>query len=510
MSRRLRITAVAALVTIVALGAAAQWRAMSHARASAASIAVVPFLNIAGDSSDEYLADGMADGLATALGKITGAHVVSRSSSYRYKGRRDADAREIGSALAARYVLQGSVRRVAGRLRLSAQLTDARDGKELWSEAYDRPTADAFAVQDEITRIIADTLRSRIGDVAATATRSLASGTSSSGTTNPDAYDLYLRGRFLLQRRGAGVRQATEKFQQAIASDSNFARAYGALAFSVELVAYFEPVNTDSIGRIAILAAHRALVLDSSLAEPHTALALTHWHKYQWRLAEVEHRKAIALDPNDPDGHIQYGRFLHYTGRLKEAQSEFERARQLDPYSAVASGWVGHLLDLRGHTTQGLLELRRALELDSTSPPMLAMTVQALQQAGRIDQAKRIAHALAERVPQWRLGAIALLARLGEQGPAREAIRDIESGHPPFGAWLTSHGAFLYLAIGDSARALDALERATDEGLHWPTNSGLVERQYDILRSNPRFARLVQRLGLDVALFTSATGGRTQ
>lgn len=469
-----------------------------------ATVAVVPFLNLSGDSTEEYLADGMADGLATALGKVPGVRVVSRTLSYQYKGKRFLDARDIGSVLSVNHVVQGTLRRVGGRLRVSAQLTSATDNGELWAESYDTVATDAFAVQDEMTRRIASALGARLTGGDGRDTTRVVPAAVSGGTTNPDAYDLYLRGRFLLQRRGRGVRQAAEKFEQSIAKDSTFARAHASLALALELLPYFESVNADSLGRRAIPAARRALAADSTLAEAHTALAMAYQHQYQWRLAEEWYRRAIAAEPPEADAHIQYGRFLFYTRTVREALPQFQRARGLDPNSAVASGWVGHLLDLSGRHEEAMVELRRALEIDSTSAPSLYMMAEAHLYAGRREEARVYAERILRAVPQWRVPVATLLALLGDRERALATLRETES------LPVTFYAAGIHAGLGDSTGLFEALERATARGEIWPTYSSLSERWFDFVRRSARFARIVRSVGLEERIFTSPTGGRPQ
>src|SRR6185369_13137499 len=244
------------LIGAVSALATRQW----VAGAQPVSMAVIPFLNLSGDTADDYLADGIADGLATAVGKVGGVHVVSRSLAYQFRGRRGIDPRDVGRRLAASEVVQGSVRHVGQRILVSAQLTSAADNRETWSETYDRPASDLIALQEEITRAIVDTLRRRFGSVNVATLKN-----ASSGTSNHAAYDLYMRGRFLLQRRGPGVRQSIDKFEQAITLDSNYARAHAALAFALELLPYFEDLNVDSLTKRAMMAATRARALDSTI-----------------------------------------------------------------------------------------------------------------------------------------------------------------------------------------------------------------------------------------------------
>jgi serine/threonine-protein kinase len=495
--RQPRTMAVAVAVAFGALALVLARLGVPGATDRTRTVAVVPFLNLSGDSTDEYLADGVADGLATALGKLSDVRIVSRSLAYRYKGRRDLDPRQIGESLSADHVLQGTVRRVGQRLRLSAVLTDVADNRELWSERYDRGATDAVVVQDEITRAIASALGHR-----------LASGSSGSparltatASVDPQAYDLYLRGRFLLLRRGPGVRQAIEKLEQAITLDSAFAPAHAALALSLQLLPYFEPVNVHELEARTFAAVRRALALDSGNADAHTALALVHQHRYDWPKAEAAYRRAVANAADDADVHIQYGRFLFYVGRFEEAQAQFERAREVDPYSAVASAWVGHLLVLSGAPADGWREIQRALEIDSLNPPTLHMGVEALLELGRRGEARELADRMLRRVPTWRSSASWLLAQVGDTSAAREMLRDARSGRLSVAggsfAPITAH-----LALGDTGGALDVLERATARREPWPTFYGLAEHAYDPLRGSARFDSIVRRVGLDPGAFT--------
>lgn len=396
------------------------------------------------------------------------------------------------------------MRRIPVGLRVSAQLISTADNSETWAESYDRAVSDALTFQDSITGAIASALRRQFSsDVAATA----ALASASRATADPQAYDLYLRGKFLLQRRGIGVRQAVENFEQAIVRDSAFARAHAALALALELLPYFEPISATSVRERAVASAERALRRDSTLAEAHTALAMAYQHAYQWDLARDAYRRAVAIDSSGADAHIQYGRFLFYTGRFGDAQGEFERARSLDPYSAVASGWVGYLLALSGRHAAGIAELKRALEIDSTSPPLLGISSVAFVAAGQREDAKVLAERLWRTVPQWRHVAAANLAEMGERERAQALIRDSTS---ELSVVPHTRRAVLYLALGDTGRALDALERATDAAEIWPTYYSLSEPRFDRLRRSERFAAIVRRAGLDAGVFTSPNGGRLQ
>jgi len=495
--------AIVALGSVVAVAAIVAFWPASLLSDRPSALAIVPFLNLGGDTAQEYLADGMADGLATALGKVDGIKVVSRSLGYRYKGQRAIDARAVGQALSVDHVLHGAVRRVGDRIRVSAQLTSARDNAEVWSDSYDRSATDLYAVQDEITRRIASALGGRLGNTARDAT-----STTIAGSTNPEAHDLYLRGRFLLQRRGAGVRQAAEKFEQAIAKDSNFALAHASLALALELLPYFESVNARELAPRATRAAERALSLDSTIAEAHTALAMAHQHRYDWRRAEASYRRAIALDPDEVDAHIQYGRFLVYTGQVARSEAVFRRARELDPNSAVASGWLGSVMFRRGRRNEGLAEMRRAVELDSTNPPSLTFLARALRMAGRPEEARLVAERIWRNVPAWRHVAANIFITLGDTVRGAAVWRTLEAQratHPHANLYLIMK----YSAMGDSTRMFQALEHATANGEIWPTYYPADSENFDFARGSARFAAIIRSVGLDARVFATSTYGRS-
>jgi serine/threonine-protein kinase len=352
------------------------------------SIAVLPFDNAAGDTSQQYLADGIADGLTTSLGKVGGLRIVSRALSHRYAGERNLDMRSVSAALRTEYLVRGRLLRISGRLLVSAELTDTRDSSELWAATYEPNATNALTIPDAMARAIASATGSNGGN-----SRSVGRAAASTGTTNPDAYDLYLRGRYLLQRRGPHVQQAVEKFEEAIAKDSNFAPAHAGLSAALELLPYFAEVAESAVQQGAISAARRALAIDGTLAEAHTSLALAHGHAYEWQLAEDEHRRAIAVDSMDAAAHMQYGRFLHDVGRLTEARREFVRARELDPYFAVASGWLAHELWLAGRTQEALVEIRRAMELDSSIAPVRTFAMEIYHTLGNRAEVTNLVHA---------------------------------------------------------------------------------------------------------------------
>jgi serine/threonine-protein kinase len=500
-----RTAGVAAALAIVAIGAivALMLRHSTGPAAGPKSLAVLPFANIGGDSAQEYLAEGMSDELTTALGKVNGVQVAARTMAHRYRNLRDVDARDAGRTLGVAYILQGSVRSAGNTLRVSAQLADAGDGHEIWADTYDRSSKDVFAVQDEITRAIMGALQQRL---TPRASQSVAQ--SAQGTSNSEAYDMYLRGRYLLQRRGPGVVQSIDRFQRAIELDSTFGRAYAALSEALELTPYFASVPAPAVRDRARKVARHALALDSSLVDAHVALGLAHLHAWEWPQAGEEFRRAIAIDSSDATARVQYARFLLYTSKFRDAQTQLERAKTLDPNSALVYAWLGQALLLGGRREAAMTEFSRALEIDSTNAPALQMSSLAYAAAGNKTEARRLAEGL-RGTSQCFLAVVAYVTgATGDRSGALKMAKPLEAKRPrPWCSEFTIGNA--YLGIGDTAKALDALERATAAGEIWVSFNPLASPLYDPVRGSPRFAALVRRTGLDERTLTSPQGGRT-
>ena len=491
----LGIVAVVAVIVIMS-------RRSEAAAPGPKSLAVLPFANIGGDSAQEYLAEGMSEELTTALGKVPGVQVAARTMANRYRGRRDVDAREAGRTLGVAYVLQGSVRSAGNRLRVSAQLANVNDGREIWADTYDRASTDVFAVQDEITRSIMDALERRL-----TTRTSQAVTQSAQGTTNAEAYDLYLRGRYLLQRRGVGIVQSIERFQRATELDPAFGRAYAGLSEALAYTPYFgnapSPAIRDRVTRLA----RRALALDSSLAEAHVALGLVHMSAWEWDRAGDELRRAIAIDPNDVSARTQYARLLLYTLKFGDAVAELERARSLDPSSAVVASWLAEGYWLVGRRAEAMVGFTRALEIDSTSANALQMSSLAYAEAGQKAEARRLADRMLGMSQGFLAIASYVIGASGDRTAALKMAHDLEAKQSrPWSGEFTIANA--YLGVGDTARALHALERSTAAGELWPIFHPLSAAMYDPLRGSPRFAALVRRVGLDERTLTSPKGGR--
>ena len=461
------------------------------------SVAVLPFENIGGDTAQEYFADGMTDELATALGRLPGLRVAARSAAYRYKGR-DIDVRQVGAELGVRYLLSGSVRRTGQQLRLSAQLTGSADAVEIWSDSYTRPADDVLALQDSLTSAITSALADLLGPPGTvspiTATRR--------GTENNEAYDLYLKGNYYLNRRRTGLEGAARSFEAAIKVDPNFGRAYAGLATTQALLSYFGSTRmADRVERVTSNA-QRALQIDSTLAEAHVALGIFYGAINQFDRSESELRHAIALEPGNAAAHFQLGRTLMYYGRLAEATDALERAKSLEPYQATIACWLGLALARSATIDRANAESDRGWELDSLAAVVQNFTAITAVETGRIDLARRIA----AWVPKnnfysgtfaWVLGAADSLEY------ARSVIREIDARGGM--GWLDQVNlSMAALALGDTARALAALEAGLERQEPIASWGPLWLRMYDPVRSTTRFRALLRRIGLDEATLLAA------
>jgi adenylate cyclase len=398
----------------------------------------------------------------------------------------------IGRELGAQYLLLGSVRRDASTVRVNAELVRARDHARLWAHQYDRQLSGLLTLQDEIAGEITDAIESSLG------TR--LQGPSVTPLAPPpasEAYDLYLRGQFFLNKRtDTDLRMAASYFERAVQRDSGFARAWAALADAEVLGAVYTIGPPQALVARARAAALKALALDPSLAEAHAALALiVQNHDWAWETAEREFRQAIALNPNYATAHHWYAEHLMWRGRFDEALRESERARQLDPLSLIIAADNGAILYYARRYDQAIGRLRSVRSVDPTlSRAYLLIAVYA--DDGKLDQA------LAEE-QRWRpliaapvhWSALAYIyGRAGRAAEARHAIQELlrTSEREPVQARVF---AWSYAGVEDTAQTLAWLEKAYAE--HSGELVALkVSPAYDFLRENPRFRRMLERVGL--------------
>jgi serine/threonine-protein kinase len=498
------IAAGAATVLTIAVVAYAVFRmsAATGDAASARTLAVLPFANVGGDSAQEYFADGLTDELSTALGKVPGIQIAARSSAYRYKGRRDLDARTVGRVLGAAYVVQGTVRREGDSIRVATFVTRSADNKEVWQDSYNGDARNVFALEDKMIKAVTTALGPRLGlrTASSAAVSPVRAKGGNQGTSNAEAHDAYMRARFFVLSRRS-VSEAANLFQQAIDKDSDFARAYAGLAEALEYLPYYNGASASDLRPRVEAAANRALALDSTQAEAHVALGMMHSHAWEWDVAGDEFRHALALDPADASAHTQYARYLLSVGRPQDALSELRTAQTLDPVSAVAPAWMISANLALGRLDDAIAQSKATFEIDSTLPPALDLSALAYAAAKRYDEAVRWERHFRASAPPFSANLAFVYGQAGMRDSALQMAREME-GRPRTGSSEIVI-AFAYLGIKDTARALDGLERATAHHGIWPSYAPLCDRRFDMLRSNPRFAALVRRVHLDEQKFTS-------
>jgi len=483
-----------ALALLLLVGALLWSRDRGQAtRSDRVMLAVMPFQNLTGDDSQEYFSDGLTEEMITQLGNRYPARlgVIARASVMHFKQTRKPPER-IGRELGVQYLLLGSVRRDASTVRVTAQLIRTRDHAQLWAHQYDRELSGLLTLQDEIAREITDAIESSLGGHAP-ASRVAAMGPPPA----PDAYDLYLRGQFFLNKRtDADLRAAAGYFAQATRSDSSFARAWAALAAADVLGAVYSTRPPQDLVARARAAALKALVLNPSLPEAHAALALiVQNHDWDWQGAEREFRRAIDLNPNYATAHHWYAEHLMWRGRFDEALQESEQARRLDPLSLIIAADNGAILYFARRYDRAIDRLRSVRAVD----PMMSRTqllVAVYTEDGKFDQALAEEERWRPIVPaavHWATLAY-VYGRAGKIGEARHSIEELvrASEQDPVQARVF---AWSYAGVRDTAQTVAWLEKAYAE--HSAEMVSLkVNPGYDFLRGDPRFQRLLDRVGL--------------
>jgi len=452
------------------------------------TVAVLPFGNIAGDSAIAYVADGLADEVASSLARVPGITIKSRVGALAYRGHLAPDVKEAGARLRADYLMTAVIRQDRGQWILSADFERAADGRSLWD--------DRFVVSPNEQALTADTIAARL---AAALRRQFprAIGLAEARpldrhTPNSEAHRLYLLGLGRLIRRQRTVDEAVTLFRQAIAQDTLYADAYSGLAMSLALMPWFHGVPPTQVHDSVIAAATRALTLDSTLALPHVALGRTYWNLYDWGRAKSEFETAIRLDPANVEARVQYSWLLRNTARYADALTQLRVAKNQDPASALVLSHIAYAYYLAGRMDSALKEIGRAFATDSTNLTTLSMGASIYLKADSLKQAHAIAVRL--RMPY-------VLAKTGDLDATREELRKLTAQPRP---GQEGRLAEIYLGLGDTARALSALERATDAKELWAVSLGPGAEYYDAIRHSARFRAMLVRVGLGdyVSAFT--------
>jgi len=432
----------------------------------------------------------MTETLISSLSQVPNLSVKARSSVFRYKGK-DTDAKTIGKELNVQAILNGRLVERGDQLTLSLELIDAQTENVIWSEQYNRKQADLVSLQSAIARDVSTKLKSKLSgaDVAKV---------EKNYTTDPEAYQLYLKGRFFWNKRtGESLKQAAELYQQAIEKDPNYALAYSGLAETYVLFSSYDVAPADDSMPQAKAAALRALEIDDSLAEAHTALGF-YLSNYEWdRVAsEKEYRRAIELKPNYATAHHWLGADLSNVKRIEESLAELRRAEELDPLSAIISTNLADMLVLARRYDEAIVQYKRTLVRD----PNFAYAHVAL---GRAYGAKGMyAEAIAETRKYVELnndsggeGNLGLwLARSGKRAEAVKFLGELKQQSTR--KYVQNYDlALIYLGLGDKAEALNWLEKHMLARAE-TANTYAVAPELDGLRSEPRFKEMLKRMNL--------------
>src|SRR6266705_641033 len=489
-----KIVALTIVLAVVATGllifqfVRARSTSPSAATISNKSIAVLPFDNLSGDPQNAYFSEGVQDEILTRLAKIAELKVISRTSTQRFKSV-PSDLRQIAQQLGVANILEGSVQKANDQVRVNVQLINALTDAHLWADTYDRKLNDIFAVESDIAKTIAETLQARL-------TGSEKSSIAKTPTVNPEAYELYLKGRFFWNKRtGDDLRKSIEYLKQAIAKDPGYALAYAALADSYGLLRFYGGASPNESIVPATAAAKKALELDDSLAEAHASLGLIATEELEIHRGVSELERAVQLNPNYATAHhwlslaltalgqsdrsiTELKRALEldplsmvinadlsigylYARRYDEAEAQARKTLEIDPRSFLAHYYLGMALQLKGRLKEAIPEFQKAVELNH-DPYSMSMLVQGYARNGQTDEARK------------------LLARLNEMAKSTQV--------PEYAF------ALAYTSLGEKDRAIEALEHGFAGG----NKSYLFllpgDPLLDDLRGDPRFEALVKKI----------------
>jgi serine/threonine-protein kinase len=460
----------------------------SEAEPAKKSIAVVPLTNMSADPENEYFSDGMTEEIINALAKVPGVQVASRTSSFVFKGK-ELDVRQIGQRLGVNSVLEGSVRKVGDRIRITAQLIDVANGYQIWSETYDRQLEDVFAIQDEISRAIVDALKVQlVGE-----TESLVKP-----TTSLEAYNLYLKGRFLYNKFTEGdLRKGIEFFEQALSQDPAYARAYAGIADCWCTLAddWVMPHEAYPRGKTA---AGKALELDPSLAEAITSIGkVLCWFEWDFAAAEKELRHAVSLNANYAEAHFVFGTVLPAVGKLDEAIDAMKNALVLDPLAAHFSRWLGRFLLYSKDYEAAIAQSHKTFEIDDNYFQSYLDIGSAVLAQGQAEEALKWfqrGQSLSSAVRSYDAHIVRALAAMLELDEGRAIMERLEEE----ALERYVRGEILamgYGALGEFDSAFAWLERALEA-----RSAGLIyvhlDPGYEPLWSEPRFGDFKARIGV--------------
>ncbi len=489
VSRNWRFALVGLGIALIAAGFGIYLR--SSRGQTIRSLAVLPFINENSDPKMEYLSDGITESTINALSQLPQLRVMARGTVFTYKGKQ-VDPRKVGRDLNVDAVVTGSINRQADMLVIHADLVKVSDGTQLWGEQYNRKLSDILAVQSDISKEISGQLRLKLtGEQDNRLTKHY--------TENPEAYQLYLQGRYYWNKRSPdGMKKSVEYFQQATEKDPNYALAYTGLSDGYATLAFYNFVPPQEAYRKAKETALKAIELDDTLAEAHTSLAsIKEDVDWDWQGAEKEYKRAIELNPNYATAHHWYSIYLSKCGRWEEAISQIKKAQELDPFSLVINNNVAGRLLEAGRDDEGMEQCRKTIELDPNY----------WQGHDFLGNAYRNKKMYEKAIPEYqksldltgdRKGYLAkvgfVYAAWGKRDDAEKTLNELmqlsKKEYVP-----GTEIAAIYAGLGEKDQAFRWLETAYQshgrEILYIKS-----DRKFDNLRSDPRYADLLHRIGL--------------
>ena len=452
------------------------------------SIAVLPFLDLSELKDQEYFSDGLSEELIGLLTRVPELRVPARTSCFYFKGKQVTIA-DIAQALHVAHVLEGSVRKAGNTVRITAQLVQVDNGYHLWSQTYDRTLDDIFKVQDEIAGAVVRSLQATLLDTPLPARAALPS---------PEAYQLYLRGRFHWNRRSAeDFRKGIRFFQQAIAVDPDYALAFTGLADCYSLLPIYDrkTIATETMPQ-AKAAVLKALSIDDNLAEAHASMGLILGiFDFNWPAAEREYLRAIELNPNPPTSHLWYGQLLVNLGRFEQGLAEGRRAVDLDPLSLAANLALGIALNSARHFDAAVVQLHKTLELGRNFADTNYFLFEAYANQKLYKEAVTV-YARQKRLDGEPTAAVEAIRDSYAQGSWQDFLRHRISTLEAHQQTIPEEIASFYARLGELNQALAWLERSY-AGRSPRLTQLKVDARYDNLRAEPGFKDLLRRVGLE-------------
>ncbi len=493
----LRFFLAATILVAITAGGIAYFRWSGHSAEAGrnphrGTILVMPFEDLSGDPSQDYLSDGLTDEMITRLGEISPQHlnVIARSTAMQYKGTRKT-IEQVAYEQHVDYILEGSFWRQGDRVRITAQLFNARDHGSLWTEAYERNASDLFSIQREVADRIAQSLSLEL----------LAPTVHSAAATrpvDPEAYDAYLKGLFELNKRTpADLQKSIAYFGLASQKDPQFAPAYAAIAYSYNVAAGWTYLSPTEAYPKAKVAAQKALAIDDTLADSHLANAeVLHDYDWDWSGAEQEYLRALELNPSSAVGHKLYAEYLTHAGRYQEALAEIRKAQQLDPASLITNAFVCFAYMHAREYDNAIKECKKDIELDPHFMPAHDWLGFTYLFKGRYEEAAvefRKAFDLSGNANYF-LTALAMTYGLeGKKEEAKKILGELKLRASQ--TYVSPYGlADVYIGLGDKQQALAMLEQAVRErSADLMFLAGAPE--FDALHDEPRFKAIIARIG---------------